>query len=94
MTRYRRKPITVHALRLTPDGNIPQPAAAWVERAIADKRLRRGASNWFARPGTVHSAAAHGGDWLVLDDATGEVDVVGDTRFRALYELIDAGEKV
>lgn len=91
---YRRKPETVHAVRLTAEGNVPitHADAGWVKAAVADKRLKYAPDGyWFANTG-VNLQAAYPGDWLVLDDGTGKVSVWGDERFRAGYEAIPFAE--
>ena len=92
--RYRRKPDIVHAVRLTAGGVIPIMHAdmGWIKKAVADKRLSyRPGGNWFANTG-VALQAAYGGDWLVLHDTTGTVEVLRDEDFRARYEVIPFAE--
>lgn len=87
--RYRRRPDTVHAVRLTPEGGVP--AADWIRAALERKVLTHGPGGWFANTG-VSLQAAYGGDWLVLHDATQAVEVLSDGAFRARYEEA-AGDK-
>lgn len=99
--RYRRKPDLVHAVRLTSGGLVPigQSDMPWIKAAKADGRLSYRAAEeiyntnggWFANTG-VALQAAYGGDWLVLHDATQQVEVLRDEAFRECYEAIPFAE--
>lgn len=100
--RYRRKPDIVQAVRLTPEGLVPigQADMPWIKAAKADGRLTH--ENKFLSPPSVHQGwfantgvalqAAYGGDWLVLHDATRQVEVLRDEVFRGRYEAIPFAE--
>lgn len=90
---YRRKPETVRAARVTPDGLIGIKLN-WIERLIAEKRLAWGGQNWWANPATIGTRAAYPGDWIVLHDGSEALEVMSDERFRALYEGYDVEEEV
>lgn len=105
--RYRRKPDLIHAVRLTPEGMIPITHADtdWTKSAQADGRLKYSgavidtanatlavrAGQWFANTG-VALQAAYGGDWLVLHDATQQVEVLRNEAFRERFEAIPFAE--
>lgn len=88
---YRRKQQTVHAARLTAQGNISlwNAGDAWIKRLREDGRLAWNGEQFFANPGTMRVQAAYPGDWLVLVDDTDTFGVVTDGMFRELYETYD-----
>jgi len=93
---YRRKPQIVHAVRLTAEGNIPvtHTGAAFVRRAIAERRIVWANGQWLAYMGENHRRFAYPGDWLVFTGKELNARVMTDADFRALFDAyIEAEEE-
>lgn len=94
---YRRKPETVRAARLTAEGNIAIKYN-WIEKLIAERRLVHTDRGWWVqhpRGGyTSHTQALYPGDWIVLHDGSGALEVWNDERFQSMFDGYDVEEDV
>lgn len=85
---YQRRPLIVHAVRLTEAGQIPgtHTNAGFIRRAIADRRIVYSGGQWLAYRGEAHRQIAYPGQWLVFTGKDLHASVMDDADFRALFD--------
>jgi len=92
---YQRRPLTVQAVRLTTTGHIPgtHTGAAFIRRAIDERRIVYSAGQWIAYLGETHRQIAYPGQWLVFTGADLHASVMYDADFRALFDAAPAEDE-
>lgn len=92
---YQRRPLAIHAVRLTATGQIPgtHTGAAFIRRAIEERRIVYSGSQWIAYLGEAHRQIAYPGQWLVFTGADLHASVMDDADFRALFDAAPAEDE-